>query len=95
MTKANAGPFHLGTIVVRSTINVNPFTAAATINTEAAKFVPEPGKPGGKVQEFAGLPEFLEGVPAQVKTLDVIIDRPGLRVQPDELRRPADGHRRS
>jgi len=82
VTKAVAGPFHLGTIVVRSTINVDPVTAAATINTEAAKFIPEPGKPGGTVQEFAGLPEILEGTPAQIKTLEVIVDRPGFEFNP-------------
>jgi hypothetical protein len=78
VTSAVAGPFHLGKVVVRSSIAINPYTAAATIDTEAAKFIPEKGE----AKEFSGLPEMLEGVPAQIKKLEVTIERSGFQFNP-------------
>ncbi len=53
---AVAGPFNLGTVVVRAAIDVNPVTSALTV-------VSEP------------LPTILEGIPIQVKTVNVNINR--------------------
>ncbi len=78
VTEARAGPFHLGTVVVRSSIAINESTAAATINTEAARFI----NYERKVTELTGFPEFVEGVPAQIKTLNVTVNRPGFEFNP-------------
>jgi hypothetical protein len=63
ITPANAGPFRLGNVVVRSTITVDPNTAAATITSDA-------------------LPQFVKGVPSQLKELNVTINRPGFEFNP-------------
>jgi hypothetical protein len=63
VTPANAGPFHLGNVVVRSTINVNPYTAAATITSDP-------------------LPKFVDGVPSQIKELNVIVNREKFEFNP-------------
>jgi hypothetical protein len=72
------GAFHVGTVVVRSGITVNETTAAATIDTAATRFISETGE----VEEFAGLPEFIKGVPAQIKQLNVTVNRPGFEFNP-------------
>jgi hypothetical protein len=92
VTEAHAGPFELGRVVVRSGITVNPYTAAATITTENARFVPgelnasnefTPVAPlEGEQTEFAGLPERLKGVPSQLKELEVTVNRPGFEFNP-------------
>ncbi len=56
VTPAKAGPFDLGTVVVRGTINVDPRTAALTVTTEA-------------------LPTILDGIPLDLRTVNVNIDR--------------------
>jgi hypothetical protein len=63
ITPATAGPFHLGNVVVRSTINVDPTTAAATITSDP-------------------LPQFVKGVPSQIKELNVTVNRPGFEFNP-------------
>jgi hypothetical protein len=63
VTPANAGPFHLGNVVVRSAITVNPTTAAATITSDP-------------------LPQFVKGVPSQIKELNVTIDREKFEFNP-------------
>ncbi len=78
VTEAKAGPFDLGRVVVRSGISVNPYTAAASINTEAARFISYTGA----VTELAGFPEFIEGVPSQIKQLNVTVDRPNFEFNP-------------
>ena len=62
-TPAIAGPFNLGTEVVRSTINIDPSTAAVTITSDP-------------------IPTRLKGVPAQIKQLNVAVDRPGFQFNP-------------
>ena len=62
-TPAIAGPFNLGTERVRSTINIDPSTAAVTITSDP-------------------IPTRLKGVPAQIKQLNVTVDRPGFEFNP-------------
>jgi hypothetical protein len=71
LTHAVVGPvyagrqtFNLGEIPVRSTINVDPLTAAVTINTT------DP------------IPQFIKGAPAQLKELNVVVDRPEFQFNP-------------
>jgi hypothetical protein len=60
---AVAGPFNLGTVVVRASIAVNPKTSALTITSNP-------------------LPTMLEGVPLDIKTVNVTINRPGFMFNP-------------
>ena len=53
---AVAGPYNLGTVVVRAAINVDPVTAALTVTSDP-------------------LPTIIDGIPVQVKTVNVVIDR--------------------
>lgn len=55
---AIAGPFNLGTVVVRQAIYIDPHTAQASV-------VSNP------------LPRILDGIPLQIRAVDVTIDRPG------------------
>ena len=63
VTPAVAGPFNLGTVSVRSRIEVDPHTAAVTIATDP-------------------IPQIVKGVPAQIKQLQVTVDRPGFQFNP-------------
>jgi hypothetical protein len=60
---AIAGPYDLGTVVVRAAINVDPTTAALTITSDP-------------------LPTIIDGIPIQVKTINVVVDRPGFVFNP-------------
>jgi hypothetical protein len=60
---AEAGPFNLGTVVVRSAITVNPSTGQVTITSDP-------------------FPTILQGVPLQVKTVNVTVDRAGFIFNP-------------
>jgi hypothetical protein len=68
-TPAVAGPFNLGMVNVRSRINVDPDTAAVTITTD----------PGPRDE---ALPTRLKGIPAQIKQLNVTVDRPEFEFNP-------------
>lgn len=63
VTPVNVGPFHLPDVIVRSTINVNPTTAAATITSDP-------------------LPQFVKGLPSQIKELNVTVDREHFQFNP-------------
>lgn len=63
VTEATAEPFHLGTVVVRSKVNVDPYTAAVTVTSDP-------------------LPQFVRGVPSQIKELNVIVDRSEFEFNP-------------
>jgi hypothetical protein len=60
---AIAGPYNLGTVVVRSAINVDPNTAALTITSDP-------------------FPQILQGIPLQLRTINVIVDRPNFMFNP-------------
>jgi hypothetical protein len=57
ITPATAGPFDLGTIVIRTPLYVNPVTAQISAKTDP-------------------IPTILEGIPLDVRSVDVVMDRP-------------------
>ncbi|HET6509915.1 MAG TPA: hypothetical protein VFG42_24190 [Baekduia sp.] len=61
--RAKAGPFDLGTVVVRQAIHIDPIDAHVTV-------VSDP------------LPTIVKGVPLRMRSLDVVVDRPGFMVNP-------------
>ncbi|HEX4467454.1 MAG TPA: hypothetical protein VH025_09725, partial [Solirubrobacteraceae bacterium] len=69
VTPAIAGPFNLGDVVVRSSIKIDPTTAAVTIATTLPTIVQGVGKPSS-------------GVPLQLKAVDVTVDRSGFEFNP-------------
>lgn len=69
---AIAGPYNLGTVVVRAAINVDPSTAALTITSDP-------------------LPTIIDGIPIQVKTINVLIDRPSFVFNPTNCGRTGIG----
>jgi hypothetical protein len=62
---AVAGPFNLGTIVVRAAISIDPHTAQITVTSDP-------------------LPTRIDGIPLQVKTVNVSIDRSGFMFNPTD-----------
>ena len=70
-TPAVAGPFNLGMVNVRSRINVDPNNATVTITTD-------PGPRG------EAIPTRLRGVPAQLKQIQVNVDREGFIFNPTD-----------
>jgi hypothetical protein len=60
-----AGPFNLGTVVVRAKIEVDSHTSQLTITTT----------------EF---PTILDGVPADIRAIDAVIDRPDFMFNPTD-----------
>lgn len=64
---AQAGPFDLGTVVVRGGFYVDPDTAQVTVKTDP-------------------LPQILEGVPLDYRTIHASIDRNGFAISPTNCR---------
>ncbi len=58
---AKAGPFDLGKVVVRAKVEVNPITSALTVVTD----------PAGPY----AIPHILDGIPLQIKHVNVLINR--------------------
>jgi hypothetical protein len=58
-----AGPFNLGTQVVRAKVEVDPHTAQLTVTTDP-------------------FPTILKGVPADLRTISVVVDRAGFLFNP-------------
>jgi hypothetical protein len=69
VTPAVAGPFNLGNVVVRSKIEVNPYTAQVTISSGLPTFVQGVGRPPS-------------GVPLQLRQIYVSVDRPNFEFNP-------------
>jgi hypothetical protein len=62
---AVAGPYNLGTVVVRAAITINPTTAQLTVTSDP-------------------LPTIIDGIPVQVKSVNVVIDRPDFIFNPTD-----------
>jgi hypothetical protein len=65
---AVAGPFNLGNVIVRAKVEVDPHSSALTITTDSSG----PYK----------IPTILDGIPLQIKHVNVTIDRPGFTFNP-------------
>jgi hypothetical protein len=65
---AKAGPFDLGKVVVRAKIEVNPENAALTITSDSTG-------------PYA-IPQILDGIPLEIKHVNVSIDRPDFTFNP-------------
>ncbi len=65
---AKAGPFNLGNVVVRAKIEVNPTDAALTITSDATG-------------PYA-IPQIIDGIPLQIKHVNVSIDRSDFTFNP-------------
>ncbi|HWL49354.1 MAG TPA: hypothetical protein VNT92_05710 [Acidimicrobiia bacterium] len=63
VTPATAGPYDLGTVVVRTALYVDPETARITAKSDP-------------------IPSILQGVPLDVRTIEVKIDRPNFILNP-------------
>jgi hypothetical protein len=68
VTPVVAGPFNLGTNVVRAKIEVDPHTAQITVTTD----------PSGP----HSIPTILDGIPTDVRSINTVIDRPGFMFNP-------------
>jgi hypothetical protein len=68
LTPAVAGPFNLGDVVVRAKVQVDPQTAALTVTTN-------------ETGPYA-IPHILDGIPLDLRHLNVTIDRPGFVFNP-------------
>jgi len=66
ITPAVAGPFDVGTVVVREALNLNPNTAQVEVDGAAS----DP------------IPHILEGIPLKVRDLRVHVDREGFTLNP-------------
>jgi hypothetical protein len=60
---AKAGPFDLGTVIVRAKVEVDPHTAQLTVTTDP-------------------LPQVVDGVPVNLRLVNVTINRPGFTFNP-------------
>jgi hypothetical protein len=69
---ANAGPFHLGNVIVRARIEVDPITSALTVTTD-----------GDGPGEYP-IPHILDGIPLAIQHVNVSIDRPGFTFNPTD-----------
>ena len=65
---AKAGPFNLGQVVVRAKIEVNPTNAALTITSDSTG-------------PYA-IPQLIDGIPLQIKHVNVSINRPEFTFNP-------------
>jgi hypothetical protein len=68
LNPAVAGPFNLGNVIVRAKVEIDPHTAALTVTTD------ESGP--------YAIPHILDGIPLQIKHVNVLIDRPGFIFNP-------------
>ncbi len=67
---AKAGPFDLGKVIVRAKIEVNPENAALTITSDTTG-------------PYA-IPQLIDGIPLQIKHVNVSVDRPDFTFNPTD-----------
>ncbi|HEY1688737.1 MAG TPA: hypothetical protein VGF95_07705 [Solirubrobacteraceae bacterium] len=72
---AVAGPFNLGTVVVRAKVEVDPHTAQLTVVTD----------PSGPY----AIPQILDGIPLQIRHVNVTVDREGFTFNPTSCEKMA------
>lgn len=65
---AKAGPFDLGKVIVRAKLDIDPTTAQVTVTTNET--------------EPFDIPHILQGIPLEIKHVNVMIDRPGFTFNP-------------
>ncbi len=65
---AKAGPFDLGKVIVRARVEVDPITAVLTITSDSSGAY--------------AIPQILDGIPLQIKHVNVAIDRSGFTFNP-------------
>jgi hypothetical protein len=66
ITSAKVGPFDLGTVVIRFALEINPETAAVTVDAKAS----DP------------IPHIIKGIVIHVRDIHVYIDRPNFLINP-------------
>jgi len=77
---AQAGPFDLGRVVVRSALHVDERTAQLSTGIDESRVY---GPDGSLKQTLEGeMPTILEGIPLDLRQLRVIVDRDGFVVNP-------------
>jgi hypothetical protein len=69
---AKAGPYDLGQVIVRAKIEVDPITAALTVTTD--------------VSGPYAVPQIIDGIPLQIKHVNVTINRPNFTFNPTNCR---------
>jgi hypothetical protein len=74
VTRAVAGPFNLGLVVVRARIDVNPVDSTLTVTTD-------------ETGPYA-LPQIIFGIPLRLQRITVNIDRPGFMFNPTNCGTP-------
>jgi hypothetical protein len=74
VTRAVAGPFNLGLVVVRARIDVDPENSTLTVTTD-------------ETGPYA-LPQIIFGIPLRLKRITVDIDRPGFMFNPTNCGAP-------
>ncbi len=75
VARAKAGPFDLGTVIVRARIDVDPHTAQIVVT------------PDGSGPD--AIPTILKGIPLDLRLADVTIDRAGFMFNPTSCTRSA------
>jgi hypothetical protein len=84
VVRAVAGPFDLGTVVLRQSIHVDPVDAHLTAIAREAVHI---GLNGQRKVLADPIPTIVEGIPLRLRTAQVDVDRPGFTVNPTSCAR--------
>ncbi|HYG97479.1 MAG TPA: hypothetical protein VD741_10280, partial [Solirubrobacterales bacterium] len=77
---AKAGPFDLGTVVVRQALAIDPLDAHITARMGESRVYETDGRLVAVVP--GAIPPVVGGVPVRLRTVDVALDRPGFTLNP-------------